>query len=86
MFEEHVTIILKSFLRIAELVFFYNQITQIYSNILNVEYAWQKYFLHRRIMVITNTNQLLKKDTESAVLFRFVFTNVIVDLDMMIGG
>lgn len=27
-----------------------------------------------------------KTNTESAVLFRFVFTNVIVDLNTMIGG
>lgn len=31
-------------------------------------------------------NTQKKTNTESAVLFRFVFTNVIVDLNTMIGG
>lgn len=37
-------------------------------------------------MIITNTIIHKKTNTESAVLFRFVFTNVIVDLNTMIGG
>lgn len=37
-------------------------------------------------MIITNTIIHKKTNTESAVLFRFIFTNVIVDLNTMIGG